>query len=238
VDDLEEHVERLTAELAAAREEAGAAERLASELQAELTARQEASDDADPDVARLRQRIAAQAEALAEKEARIALLSGGTAQEPDEPDAPDDLQKIWGIGPAIERTLHGLGIVSIKQVAELTGPRLPEVKEALGDFQDRVERDAWSAQARTLLDQGEARSAPAPEPTGEGPDDLKRIWGIGPAIERTLHDLGIVSFEQVANLAEPQLSRVRRALGAFEDRIEADAWQAQARRLAGSGGLG
>jgi predicted flap endonuclease-1-like 5' DNA nuclease len=231
-EELEIKIETLSAELAAAEERAGNAEERAAYPQPRPT-----GSDGAAIIARLKRRIAAQADALADKEARIAYLTGSGdapgSDEADEPHEADDLTRIWGIGPAIAEKLRSLGIVSFGQVAELTGSKLPEVKAALGDFRDRVERDAWSAQARRILEGGpeddEGESAPG---DAEGPDDLTRIWGVGPAIARTLQELGIDSFAKIADLTEPQLGRVRDALGIFPERIEQDAWREQARRLA------
>ena len=69
----------------------------------------------------------------------------------------------------------------------------------------------------------------APAPTGT--DDLKAIRGIGPAIERTLHELGITTFRQVADLQGAELAAVRRRLEAFSARIERQDWAGQAREL-------
>ena len=44
---------------------------------------------------------------------------------------------------------------------------------------------------------------PLPGPEGE-PDDLKLISGIGPGIEKTLHELGIYHFRQIAEFTPGQ----------------------------------
>ena len=66
------------------------------------------------------------------------------------PSGPDDLRAIRGIGPAIERTLHGLDITTYRQIAALEGPELERVRGALQDFRARVEREDWPGQAREL----------------------------------------------------------------------------------------
>ncbi|MFL6130395.1 MAG: hypothetical protein ACJ73E_15195, partial [Mycobacteriales bacterium] len=69
----------------------------------------------------------------------------------------------------------------------------------------------------------------APAPTGT--DDLRAIRGIGPAIERTLHELGITTYRQVAGLHGAELEAVRHRLEAFSARIEREDWAGQAREL-------
>ncbi len=69
----------------------------------------------------------------------------------------------------------------------------------------------------------------APAPTGT--DDLRAIRGVGRAIERTLHELGITTYRQVADLHGEELAAVRGRLEAFSARIEREDWAGQAREL-------
>ena len=62
---------------------------------------------------------------------------------------PDDLTRIRGIGPAIERKLHARGVTTFQQIADLTGEELSALDDAL-DFRGRIERDEWVAQAQKL----------------------------------------------------------------------------------------
>ena len=78
----------------------------------------------------------------------------------------------------------------------------------------------------------DAQAAPPPSlarPEGE-PDDLKRISGIGPGIEKTLHELGIFHFRQIAAFTPENVVWVNRRLR-FKGRIEREDWIGQARRL-------
>lgn len=80
------------------------------------------------------------------------------------------------------------------------------------------------------------RAADAPEaPAGarESGDDLKRVSGIGPVFERTLNEMGIHRFEQLAQLTEEDLEHVAARLETFPYRIVRDRWLEQARELAG-----
>ena len=63
--------------------------------------------------------------------------------------APDDLKKISGVGPVIEKKLHALGITQYEQVAAFTADDIANVDDALA-FKGRIERDDWLAQAKTL----------------------------------------------------------------------------------------
>ncbi|MHB1328825.1 MAG: hypothetical protein ACYC2K_11545 [Gemmatimonadales bacterium] len=72
--------------------------------------------------------------------------------------------------------------------------------------------------------QGASRSA------GAERDDLKRIYGIGPAIERLLYARGITTYRQVAELTEADLDEISRSIGGYRGRIARDHWAEQARR--------
>jgi predicted flap endonuclease-1-like 5' DNA nuclease len=65
-------------------------------------------------------------------------------------DSADSLQAIRGVGPAIERTLHELGITTFRQVAGLQGAELEAVRQRLDTFSGRIERQDWAGQAREL----------------------------------------------------------------------------------------
>jgi NADH-quinone oxidoreductase subunit E len=66
------------------------------------------------------------------------------------------------------------------------------------------------------------------------PDDLKLISGVGPVLEKTLNDLGITRYSQVAGLSEADVERVEDRLR-FRGRMARDNWKGQAEALARGG---
>ncbi len=62
---------------------------------------------------------------------------------------PDDLKKISGVGPVIEKKLHALGITKYAQVAAFTTQEIEQVDADL-NFKGRIERDDWLKQAAQL----------------------------------------------------------------------------------------
>jgi predicted flap endonuclease-1-like 5' DNA nuclease len=101
--------------------------------------------------------------------------------------------------------------------------------------------DFERARARELEDTLRTRILPLTDPpAGDGGesarraprrDDLKRIRGIGPVLERLLNDLGIHRLQQIAEFGPDDVERVQAALKDFPDRVERDHWVEQARRL-------
>jgi len=75
-------------------------------------------------------------------------------------------------------------------------------------------------------------NAPPPILSGAGePDDLKLIVGIGPVLERMLHNLGVTTFRQIARWSERDSAEFDARLPEFPGRIVRDQWVTQAREL-------
>jgi predicted flap endonuclease-1-like 5' DNA nuclease len=71
----------------------------------------------------------------------------------------------------------------------------------------------------------------APVTAGGDRDDLQKIKGIGPSIEKTLNDLGVCRFHQIAEMSEYEIDRVAQQLKGFRSRIYREDWIGQARDL-------
>lgn len=83
-----------------------------------------------------------------------------------------------------------------------------------------------------VVDPSPAVAAPVANGNGAARhDDLKRIKGIGPVMERSLNEQGIHSFEQLANLTKSEIDQLTAAIAAFPGRIEREDWVGSARRL-------
>jgi small subunit ribosomal protein S2 len=79
----------------------------------------------------------------------------GAASADEEPlfTAPEgineDLKKISGVGPVLERKLNGLGITSYAQIAGLSAEDVEKIDQRL-NLKGRAERDGWVDQAKKL----------------------------------------------------------------------------------------
>ena len=87
-----------------------------------------------------------------------------------------------------------------------------------------------------LAGAGEAVAAAAEPvkavPASGSADDLKKIKGIGPKLEKLLHSNGVTSYAQIAVWEDAEIDRIDAQLGTFQGRIRRDDWPAQARLLA------
>jgi len=59
---------------------------------------------------------------------------------------------------------------------------------------------------------------------------LKTITGVGPVLEKKLHELGITKFAQIAAFTPEEVEKVDDRLN-FKGRIERDGWIAQAKEF-------
>ncbi len=69
------------------------------------------------------------------------------------------------------------------------------------------------------------------EVAAEGYDDMKKLQGLGPAIEKKLNAAGISTYAQIAALSAEDIARVEEETGT-KGRFERDNWVAQAKELA------
>jgi len=99
-------------------------------------------------------KVAAEAEAAPEPQAPAVKPATGKPRPPQGLSRPpegggDKLQRISGVGPRIERTLHRLGIYHYEQIAGWTADEVQWVDEHL-EFRGRIAREEWIVQARLL----------------------------------------------------------------------------------------
>jgi predicted flap endonuclease-1-like 5' DNA nuclease len=69
---------------------------------------------------------------------------------PVEADEKDDLTKIKGVGPFIEKRLNMIGIYTFQQLAELSPEMIDRVGAAIEFFPHRIIRDDWVGQAKAF----------------------------------------------------------------------------------------
>ena len=100
--------------------------------------------------------------------------------------------------------------------------------DPVDDDEDEYDDDL-SAENSAIL--AEAVAAELESEPREHRDDLKMIKGVGPAIEKTLNEMGIFNFQQIADMSDYDIDRVARRLKGFHSRIHREDWIGQARML-------
>ncbi len=113
--------------------------------------------------------------------------------------------------------------------------QLDEVEKHFADMQKQQSKALEEAREATIPREsiGKATNGTKPpQPEAElEPDDLKEIIGIGKVFEHTLNELGIYTFEQIANFTTADIARVNAELNEFKGRMEQDDWIGQAKEL-------
>jgi predicted flap endonuclease-1-like 5' DNA nuclease len=116
--------------------------------------------------------------------------------------------------------------------------QLDEVEKHFADMEIQQRQALKEARAATANPSSNGKTPPEPETeTGPDPDpdpdpdNLQEIVGIGRVFEQTLRGLGIVSFEQIANLDRIEFAQLNEELKEFKGRVEQDDWVGQAKDL-------
>lgn len=130
---------------------------------------------------------------------------------------------------AKQRELDGQTHILTRKDEELARlrKRLGEIRAAL-----RSRGDGSPVSARTTQHANQLTlqiGSPKPPATSRK-DDLKKIPGIGPVIERTLNRLGTYTYLQIAKWTPMDIARVSKKLTNFPDRIKRDNWIAAAKK--------
>ncbi len=120
--------------------------------------------------------------------------------------------------------LRGLMTVRAERIRELE--RLLDARDkALAEAEQALETARAEAQAER------ARADAAVVTTA--PDDLRKLYGVGPKVEERLHNLGIRRFADIAAWTDEDIERIAPQLKVHAKRIRKDGWVESARELAG-----
>ena len=120
--------------------------------------------------------------------------------------------------------------------------RIAKEQTAVKELQQRCEHleaelrsrparnDVQSRQSSSTSGNGHQPSASTASPASRQRDDLKKIHGIGPKLERLLSARGIYRFSDIAGWTAEDIERFSRSLDVFPGRINRDDWVRGARR--------
>jgi len=118
---------------------------------------------------------------------------------------PQHLSDVRGIGSVFEQRLYTAGVGSYWELSQLTDRTLTEVLELDERQREQYDFAATRADANRLAEETKTMGQ---KWTGEPPDDLELLEGIGPAIEKRLYEAGICTFAALAQTSEELLSEV------------------------------
>ncbi|WP_445385937.1 NrfD/PsrC family molybdoenzyme membrane anchor subunit [Robiginitalea sp. IMCC44478] len=107
------------------------------------------------------------------------------------------------------------------QVTPLSGGTVKSIKS-----EKAPATEAATAQVSSLMD-----SLGTFDPATQTPDDLKKVKGIGPQMEKTLNGIGIYSYAQLSKMSQREYDLLDSITGSFPGRAQRDDWAGQAKRL-------
>jgi predicted flap endonuclease-1-like 5' DNA nuclease/archaellum component FlaC len=153
-----------------------------------------------------------------------------TATTADVPDFPpyESVDAVAEMQSAFNAALQRLAAVEEKlRLIESASHAEAAVEQLFESVEEEEEDDD---EARIEAARAIVRAAIAPAPEGQK-DDLQQIKGIGPFIEKQLNELGVATFEQIAQLDENLIGHLTTAIQFFPGRIQKDQWVEQAKEL-------
>jgi large subunit ribosomal protein L21 len=101
------------------------------------------------------------------------------------------------------------------------------VKAAVGGSVAVVAPAAKPAKKKAAPKPKAEAPAPAAAPVAGAADNLKDLSGVGPALEKKLHEAGVTTFAQIAGWSADDIIAMDEKLS-FKGRIEREGWVAQA----------
>ena len=107
-----------------------------------------------------------------------------------------------------------------------SGAEKSDVKAAIGTGSVSVSAPAAAAPVPK-----KEKAKPAKAAAKSGADDLKKLSGVGPALEKKLLEAGITTFAQIAAWTDADVADMDEKLS-FKGRIEREGWIEQAKELA------
>lgn len=132
-----------------------------------------------------------------------------------------------------------LTVVKVTNILEKGGDK-SGVKAAIGAGSVSVAAGAAAKPApKAAPKKAEAKAepkktAPKKAATATSADDLKQLSGVGPALEKKLHENDVTTFAQIAGWKKADIADMDEKLS-FKGRIEREGWVAQAKELARKG---
>jgi predicted flap endonuclease-1-like 5' DNA nuclease len=211
------------------------AQKAAAEAAGGLKGLESALKARDALISRLEDQLAARAARISELEAQsaepLSAIEGRLANRGDSIAALED--------QLAERSLAFADVSG--QIPELKAQISARAKDLERCGSEREGLRAEVHRLETRLHQTVSARTPTPAPDPEATpqtmlfqqlskDDLKKIWGIGPKLERLLNEMDVYYFRQIADWSDDEIEEIQAKLEEFPGRIRRDDWVTGAKR--------
>jgi NADH-quinone oxidoreductase subunit E len=141
-------------------------------------------------------------------------------------------QRAVDIGDVVKR-IDGTEVPILTPWLGKTAKAAPAGDVALAEKPAKAAAPAAAPKAEKPAEAAAEGTKPAAltAPRDGAADDLKTIEGIGPALEKLCHELGIFHFDQIANWGAAEIAWMDANLKGFRGRVTRDRWVAQAKLI-------
>ncbi len=142
------------------------------------------------------------------------------------------ITEIMGKGADKSGVKAAMGAGSVSGSAVVSDGQYAKNKGEQAEMKKRVKvGEAEEKSAETKAPAKKAAPKKAAPAKASGGDDLKKLSGVGPALEKKLHENGVTSFAQIAKWSDADVTEMDEKLS-FKGRIEREGWIDQAKDLA------
>ncbi len=142
------------------------------------------------------------------------------------------------------RTFPVIAQAEVKTILKSSGEKYKKLREAGIDHRDELPK----VEAKITAEEVEEKVEQVKEASQEDidsllgnlgtfdastqtADDLKKVNGIGPVMEKKLNEIGIFTFDQVSKMTEKEYNLLDSITGSFPGRAQRDDWAGQAEKL-------
>jgi len=136
----------------------------------------------------------------------------------------DDLTRIKGIGPVLQKKLNDRGIRTFRQMATFDHKLIEQLTRELDHFPGRIEEDDWVGQAKALL-----MEKGSPGHGLEPSNELTLFVGISPKVQEVLQQHGIRGWKALAEASVGDLQAWMKEAELDLDETLVNTWPTQAR---------
>ncbi len=143
------------------------------------------------------------------------------------------------------RTFPVIAQAEVKSILKSSGEKYKKLREAGKDHRDELPKGkAEVVKEKSAKKKTETKVEVSEEdinsllgnlgtfdPSTQTVNDLKKINGIGPVMEKKLNEIGIFTFDQVSKMTETEYDLLDNITGSFPGRAQRDDWAGQAEKL-------
>ncbi|WP_299895832.1 NrfD/PsrC family molybdoenzyme membrane anchor subunit [uncultured Aquimarina sp.] len=142
------------------------------------------------------------------------------------------------------RTFPVIAQAEVKTILKSSGEKYKKLREAGIDHRDelpKVEAKVTSEEVEEKVEEVKEASQEdidsllgnlgTFDASTQTADDLKKVNGIGPVMEKKLNEIGIFTFDQVSKMTEKEYNLLDSITGSFPGRAQRDDWAGQAEKL-------